>query len=91
MTEVIYQVEAYGRTLTDAVKMFCNEYWDDGPRKYRWYGLTREDWKSCTRDRFTLVDGNGAIYEVRLVPGVRFESIDTYQIWRLDSARTGKN
>jgi hypothetical protein len=35
--EIIFSCEAHNRTLTDAVREFCESYWDQ-PRKFRWYG-----------------------------------------------------
>lgn len=69
---LVYQVDAYGLTVEKIAKMFASEYFDK-PREIEW----------MKDNRFKLVDGV-AMYEIRFVPGKRFETVDLFQVFRLE-------
>jgi hypothetical protein len=75
LAESLFSTEAHNKRAHDAAAEFAKTYWRE-PREIEAYDYDA--------DTFTLVDG-AAEYQVQLVVGVRFESVDTFQITRKES------
>lgn len=77
----LWSIDTHGHTLRSAAQLFACSWFADEPRKATRF---QHEHKACADKAatFGLVDGV-ATYRVRLVPGRRNVSRDTYEITRL--------